>query len=71
MTQPIVQVNVTVTPSLPPLLPGETYSCRFKQAGGSLEFITTATSGDGMLYMCSLKAAVEIFDGVKLGKVFK
>ena len=69
VTFPPLQVNVTVTPSLPPALSGETYFCYFRESEGSIKFNTSAVSEDGVLYTCNLNGSVPIFKGAKLGNL--
>ena len=64
-----LQVNVMVTPGLPPPLnvSGETYQCYFNSSNGV--FMTEAVdSGDNnTLYTCNLTSFPSDFDGVQLG----
>ncbi len=64
------QVNVTVTPSLPPPLSGEMYSCQFKEADGPWELTASATTEDNMLYTCNLDGTIPSFEGSTLSKPF-
>ena len=69
MLFPPSQVNVTVTPSLPPTLSEEIYLCHFRESEGSIEFNTSAVSEDGRLYTCFLNGSVPRFEGAKLGNL--
>lgn len=59
---------MTVTPSLPPPLSGETYLCLFSETGGSLEFTTPANTDDGTEYTCTVDATALPLEGTKLGE---
>ena len=70
MSYPI-QLSVTVTPGLPPLLMNESYQCRFADGEGlrmitvDAEVVTPNTA-----YQCNITSErIPTFTGVQLGKM--
>ena len=69
----ILQLSVTVTPGLPPLLTNESYQCQFADSEGlrvitvDAEEITPNTA-----YQCNITGRrIPTFTGVQLGKILQ
>jgi len=61
-----LQFTVTVTPGLPPLLPGESFSCCFADSEGQLPTIRVeAVVANHTTFTCNITAPN--FSGVQLG----
>ena len=65
-----IQLRVTVTPGLPPLLTNESYQCQFTDRD-RLTVITVDTEEvtPNTAYQCSITGRIPTFTGVQLGKM--
>ena len=66
----ILQLSVTVTPGLPPLLTNESYRCQFADREG-LRVITVdaAEVTPNTVHQCNITGRIPTFTGVQLGKM--
>ena len=66
----LLQLTVTVTPGLPPLLPNESYWCRFADGGGGRMITVDADEvTPNTEYTCNISERVPPFTGVQLGEL--
>ena len=66
-----LQLSVTVTPGLPPLLTNESYQCRFADRD-RLTVITVDAEEvtPNTAYQCNITGRIPTFTGVQLGKMY-
>ena len=66
----ILQLRVTVTPGLPPLLTNDSYQCQFADRG-RLRVITVDAEEvtPNIVYQCNITDRIPPFTGVQLGKM--
>ena len=67
----VLQLSVTVTPGLPPLLTNESYQCQFADREG-LRMITVDAEEvtPNTAYQCNITGRIPTFTGVQLGKMY-
>ena len=65
-----IQLSVTVTPGLPPLLTNESYQCQFADRG-RMRVITVDAEEvtPNTVYQCNITGRIPTFTGVQLGKM--
>ena len=65
-----IQLSVTVSPGLPPLLMNESYQCQFADREG-LRVITVDAEEvtPNTAYQCNITKRIPTFTGVQLGKM--
>ena len=66
-----IQLSVTVTPGLPPLLTNESSRCQFTDREGQRMITVDAEEvTPNTAYQCNITGRIPIFTGVQLGKMY-